>query len=115
MKLPNQKDAIVPREKIVDYLLSTSHRDGRHKAAFFCSFGFTAESWEDLANALLQHGVDHEIANEEDSLFGRRYVVDGIMAMPDGRTAMLRSVWFIETGTNVPRLVTAYPVRRKKR
>ncbi|MFN2196373.1 MAG: DUF6883 domain-containing protein [Candidatus Promineifilaceae bacterium] len=25
----------------------------------------------------------------------------------------MRSVWFIETGEEIPRLVTAYPLRRK--
>ena len=52
MKLPNHEQAVVPRAKIVDYLLSDSHRDGRHKAAFFKRFGYAAESWEGLAQAL---------------------------------------------------------------
>ncbi len=37
MKLPNRERAILPRERIRDYLLSDSHPDGRHKAAFFDS------------------------------------------------------------------------------
>jgi hypothetical protein len=39
MKLPNHEHALVPQEKITGYLLSLTHRDGRHKAAFFVSFG----------------------------------------------------------------------------
>ncbi len=48
MKLPNREKAFVPREKIVDYLLSFVHKDGRAKAEFFTRFGFASESWEVL-------------------------------------------------------------------
>jgi Domain of unknown function (DUF6883) len=40
MKLPYYEQVVVTREKVVDYLLSDTHRDGRHKAAFFNRFGF---------------------------------------------------------------------------
>jgi hypothetical protein len=111
VKLPNYQSATVPQEKITGYLLSATHRDGRHKAAFFTSFGFMPDSWQQLAAALLRHAADHEVAKEEDSPFGKRYVIEGIMKAPDGRTPLLRSVWFIETGADTPRFVTAYPLR----
>jgi hypothetical protein len=114
MKLPNHQVAAVPKEKIVDYLLSASHRDGRHKAAFFNSFGFSVDNWQAMAASLLQHAADHEIATEEESPFGKRYAVDGIMDMPDGRTATIRTVWFIEAGEATARFVTSYPLRRKR-
>ncbi len=52
MKLPNVERAVVTREKVIDYLLSDTHRDGRHKALFFKRFGFTIQKWEELASAL---------------------------------------------------------------
>jgi hypothetical protein len=30
--------------------------------------------------------------------------------MADGRDALLRTVWFIDTGADTPRFVTAYPL-----
>jgi len=111
VKLPNHEHASVPRAKVVDYLLSTTHRDGRHKAVFFGGFGFAPDYWQALAEALIRHAGDHEVATEEDSPFGVRYVVDGTMTMADGRDAMVRTVWFIDSGTDVPRFVTAYPLR----
>lgn len=111
MKLPNHEHATVPREKMVDYLLSTTHRDGRHKAVFFGGFGFMPDDWQALAEALIRHAGDHEVAKEENSPFGTRYVVDGTMTMADGRDALVRTVWFIDTETDVPRFVTAYPLR----
>jgi hypothetical protein len=109
MKLPNFEKAIIPREKITDYLLSPSHRDGRGKAAFFARFGFTAHLWQILAVALLQHAATHEVTKMEASSFGTRYVIEGNLETPDGRAPSVRVVWFIDIGEEIPRLVTAYP------
>ena len=70
MKLPNLESAVVPEEKIVGYLLSANHRDGRHKAAFFQRFGYSVNGWKLLANDLLKHAAIHEVAKVEDSPFG---------------------------------------------
>jgi hypothetical protein len=43
VKLPNADQARVEREKITEYLLSTSHPDGRSKAEFFSRFGFRVD------------------------------------------------------------------------
>lgn len=113
MKLPNHQHAVVPKAKITEYLLSTTHHDGRSKAEFFTRFGFSVSSWEGFAAALLRHVADHEVAKIENSLFGTRHVVEGILYTPDGRTPVVRSVWFIETGERIPRFVTAYPLKRE--
>lgn len=110
MKLPNGPSAVIPREKVRDYLLCATHPHGRSKAAFFTRFGFSAGSWDVLAMALLRHAADHVVAKTEASPFGTRYVVEGILTTPDARTPEVRSVWFIETGEQIPRFVTAYPV-----
>ncbi|MGH8489350.1 MAG: DUF6883 domain-containing protein, partial [Gammaproteobacteria bacterium] len=77
MKLPNVDAAVVAEDKITSYLLSPTHRDGRHKAAFFLGLGFAAEAWQSLAAALLRHAADHEVAKVESTPFGTRYVVEG--------------------------------------
>ncbi len=110
MRLPNYDKAIVPREKIVDYLLSFTHRDGRSKAIFFSGFGFSADAWQTLADALRRHAVANEVAKIEATPFGTRYVVEGELAAPDGRTPLVRVVWFVDTGEDAPRLATAYPL-----
>ena len=92
MKLPRHELALVPREKILDYLLSLTHSQGRHKAAFFASFGFSRENWESLAESLMRHVADHPVTKVETTPFGTRYVVEGIMEMADGRRPCVRSV-----------------------
>jgi hypothetical protein len=112
MKLPNAERAVVPQQKITGYLLSISHRDGHSKATFFLRFGFSANIWQELADALRQHAIDYEISGVEASPFGTRYVIEGMIISPDGRNPMIRSVWFIEAGEETPRFVTAYPLAR---
>jgi hypothetical protein len=111
VKIPNVAQAIVPERKMTDYLLSLTHRDGRSKATFFLRFGFTADEWEDLADALRRHAADYDIAEREDTPFGTSYAVEGRLLTPDGRSPQVRVVWFIETGETIPRLVTAYPLK----
>lgn len=112
MKLPNEHLAQVSREKIVNYLLSPTHRDGKGKHGFFMRFGFTEASWEQLANALRQHATDHNIISQDQTAFGGRYVIEGRLRCPDGRRPVIRTVWFIDSGSDTPRLVTAYPLER---
>jgi hypothetical protein len=59
--------------------------------------------------ALYEHATVHEIREIEQTPFGNRYVVEGRITSPDGRTPMIRSIWFVESGDVILRLVTAYP------
>jgi hypothetical protein len=102
VKLTNVERAEIPEEKITGYLLSITHRDGRHKAAFFIAHGFAAEDWETLANALRRHAAENEVAKTEQTPFGTRYIVEGPLTTPDGRNPMVRVVWFVERGETIP-------------
>ena len=112
MKLPNYENAVISETKITGYLLSTKHRDGRSKAEFFTRLGFSSDAREDLVKALLRHATENEVAKIEDSPFGTRYIIEGVLLAPNRRGAVVRSVWFIETGGEIPRFVTAYPLQR---
>lgn len=91
------------------YLLSFSHPDGKSKAVFFSSFGFSASRWEELALALRQHAAMNDVTEVESTAYGTKYVVEGPLLTPDGRNPEVRVVWFIERGDTTAHLVTAYP------
>ena len=110
MKLPNAANAIVEREKIVGYLLDAEHLIGGSKANFFGKFGFSADKWEVLADALRAHGQTHEVNQVRETGFGPRYEVEGTLTAPDGREPRVRSVWQLDKGAVAPRLITAYPL-----
>lgn len=110
MKLPNANKVAVERVKIVDYLLNPEHRYGASKARFFTKFGFRAEQWEQLAEALRHHGQTYEVKRIQETGFGPRYQVEGELNSPDGRSPHVRSVWQLDEGEVAPRLITAYPL-----
>lgn len=114
MKLPQFDRAIVARSKVVRYLLSSTHPEGRTKAVWFGRFGFKVGAWQVLARALRDHAWEQELESVEESVFGRRYTIAGPLRSPDGRTPTIRSVWFVEAGRTIPRLVTAYPAWRRR-
>ncbi len=113
--LPDAQLAIVEERKIADYLLSVSHPAGRAKAAFLRRHGFTPADWTVLRDALLSHARSVPVISAADTAFGRKYILEGPLAAPDGRAPRIRTVWFIEIGETAPRFVTAYPVRGARR
>ncbi len=112
MRLPNAQKAQIPEAKIAKYLLSTSHRAGKSKAAFFESFGFSVENWQDLAMALQEHALTNPVVATEETPFGMRYVIDGLLVAPNGGHLNIRSAWFIDRGEEEPRFITAHPLKR---
>lgn len=114
MQLGNAHLARVDRAKIVDYLLSASHPDGRGKAAFFIAFGFSSRRWELLRDALLAHARSQPVIRIVESEYGTRYTVEGSLETPSGRRPSVRTVWIMEVGSPGPRFVTAHPARRSQ-
>ena len=108
MSLPNAERAVVPPEKVRDYLLSLEHPVGSAKARFFAAPGFRRAEWQVLEAALRTHGQTGEAA-EGLSPYGRKFEVWGMLQGPGRREAAVVTVWIILRGEDVPRLVTAFP------
>jgi len=111
MKLPLANEAELPRAKIVAYLLDPNHRSGKSKARFFGGHGYAVERWQELAEALRRRAGENGVVKQEATPLGLRLVVEGSLTLRDGAVALIRSVWFIESGERVPRPATAYPIR----
>ena len=114
MKLPNASRAVVPVEKLVDYLLDETHPDGGSKAVFFRRAGFRPEAWGELAAALLLHATENDVASEEETEHGRKFVIEAVIAMPAGQRPLVRSIWVILRGEDTPRFVSAYPLASRR-
>lgn len=106
--LPWAERAQIERVKVVEYLLDATRSRG--KAAFFRGFGFTVEGWEVFAGALRRHGATYSVSSAVESAWGIRYSVDGPLETPSGRSPLVRTVWLLQKGADVPRLITAYPI-----
>lgn len=114
MKLPNPLSALVEREKITEYLLNPSHPDNGGKAAFFIALGFERENWEPFAAALRRLALNAHVSKYMETAYGKKYIVDGAIESPAGKMPVVRTVWIINQGADVARLVTAYPHERSE-
>src|ERR671926_1540281 len=75
----------VPKEKITLYILNENHKYGREKCRFFQSFGFSADEWQDLEDALMIHAQTNPTVSITETEFGLRYRVECSIVCPDGR------------------------------
>jgi hypothetical protein len=115
LNLPNANFATVAEQKIKGYLLNPAHPVGGPKAAFFLRFGFEADEWERLANALIKHAQQNEVHESQPTKYGTRYAIDGPLQTPDGTILNIRSAWYIDSGGDTPRFVTAHPLPKDER
>jgi hypothetical protein len=111
MKL-SARDAIIPMEKLVDYLLSPTHPEGSSKAAFLAGLGYSSHEWRQLEADLREQLVLDAVPGKV-SPFGRKYEILGLLTGPNGATAQVRTIWIILTDETRARLVTLIPEERR--
>ena len=109
MRLPGRERAYVPFAKLSGYLLSESHSVGRGKAKLFRGAGFNESNVSLLEQRLLEIAHSAEVSETVSSSHGTKYVVEGMLETPEGSFIRLLTVWIVDTGTDRPRFVTAYP------
>ncbi|MDP4199721.1 MAG: hypothetical protein Q8922_03860 [Bacteroidota bacterium] len=110
MKLPNVERAVVADSKLTEYLLSTTHAEGKEKAVVFFSRGFSVERLDELRQALLQVAQENPVTQSSETVHGMKFVVEGRLRTPNGLPLSLRTIWMIDRGGTIPRLISAYPL-----
>jgi len=109
MKMPNADQAIITEAKLRDYLLNPDHRRGGSKARLLHIFGYDRADWSRLGADIRTHHLDRKVDRATENDFGRRYEIVGPIITPCGRPLIIRTVWQIDRGTTVPRLITMRP------
>jgi len=109
MRLPNHDKAIIPKEKLTDYLLSEAHPVGRSKAHYFRSLGYSENSIAELSDGLLEIARENDVSETIDIEFGTKYIVKGSLRTPRDVLTEIITIWIIERGSDAPKFVTAYP------
>lgn len=75
MRLPSADEAVIPIEKLPDYLLSSQHPLGRFKATFFASLGYTEDDYAQLEADLRSQHLLLDAEEGEQSAYGRKFVI----------------------------------------
>jgi hypothetical protein len=108
MKLPNCERAFVAIAKLREHSLNLEHESGGHKAIVFRSaLGLTLDDAEWLRAELLRIARESEAVVGGYSPFGQKYLIDAELTF-NHQTAIVRTAWIIDNGTDFPRLVSCY-------
>ena len=108
MQLPNSERAIIAQEKLIDYVLNLRHKRGGSKARLLAQFGYTVDNWQQL-EADIRRGLATEVEVMRSTGYGIRYEIRITFQTPIALPLTVRTIWQIDEGTEVPRLLTLYP------
>lgn len=109
MKIPRADRAIIAPEKLRDYLLNPLHRRGGPKARLLISLGYRPEDWAQLERDLRLQHLTREVTAVSRAEYGVRFEIVAPLLTPTGARVDFRSVWQIDQGSDVARLITLYP------
>lgn len=106
--LPGFARAVLPAAKISGYVLNTEHPKGQHKARVIASaLGFTRDSADQFSQAIHAALPLSPAKARPPSPHGTMYSVDMRLTGPKG-SAIVRTGWIVEPGSDIPRLTSAY-------
>jgi hypothetical protein len=108
MRIPGAERPVVDDAKIRDYLLSPEHPVGGPKARFFKTLGFSRNDWM-AVQQIIAGFAEADAQLGKYTGFGQKYIVEGTIEGPGGRTASVVVVWIVLAAEDFPRFVTAYP------
>ncbi len=108
MQLPNRTLAVIAPDKLTNYLLNLRHERGGTKARLLAQFGYTVQDWRRL-EADIRRGLEAEATLMRPTDYGVRYEIRMTLQTPLGEPLTVRTIWQIDAGTEVPRLITLYP------
>ena len=109
VKLSNSQNALIAERKLRDYVLSSSHPTGKHKAKFLQRAGYEQKEWVILENDLREQHLTQDAQKKEKNSFGQKFIIKAPLTGPNGVRLMVTSVWIILNNENFPRFVTLIP------
>ena len=108
MPIPNADRAVIAAEKLSAYLLNPSHKRGGAKARLLLALGYQTAAPQVLESDLRVQHLSLDAARTSRNPYGLAYEIEGPIRTPSGRIVRFCSIWQIDSGSDVPRLITMY-------
>jgi hypothetical protein len=102
--LKNYDKAVIPLEKIRGYSL----REPNKARVFKSALGYTVNDAAELISNILANIGQYPAVDKGSNEYGARFRVDINLNGKNGRTAVVRTAWLYDNGSDIPRLVSAY-------
>lgn len=106
-RMPNAITASTSQNKIQGYLLNSNHPVGKNKAKVINSvLGYHYENWNILADKIFDAIQTTDVSKIIETSFGTKYEIPVEITGEKGRKLVLRTVWQVDKGSQIPRLIT---------
>ena len=109
MRIPNSEQAIIESSKLTEYLLNIDHKRGGAKAKLLIQFGYSIDNWEQLEADIRKFHLMQDVTVIKETDYGTRYEISSSLITPINRPLVVKTVWQIDIGTDIPRLITLVP------
>ena len=109
MRIPNSDRAVIESSKLTEYLLNIEHKRGGAKAKLPIQFGYSIDNWERLEADIRQFHLTQDVTVIKETDYGTRYEISTSLMTPVERPLVVKTVWQIDIGTDIPRLITLVP------
>jgi hypothetical protein len=100
------KDAIIPEEKIRDYLLVPQKKSD--KSQYLSLAGYSREEYWELLRDLREQVLPGESVFQQRNTFGDYYALHGRLTGPNGRRLGVVTIWLREMDGTI-RFLTLFP------
>ncbi len=116
IKLPNYKNAIIPKEKFTKYALDMNNPKGRNKAiAFEEALGYNINNANKLINNIRKNIDKFNAVKKEDKGFGQRYEILMTLVGENKKIANVKTGWIIDKETQETRLTSVYVTQKGRK
>jgi hypothetical protein len=104
------KDAVIPIEKVRDYLLKWIEKDD--KSGFLIRAGYSRDAYQQLIDDIREQLLPAEAILQERREDGELYRIRGILRGPNGRELRVRTVWIVCEEAK-PQFITLVPDKER--
>jgi hypothetical protein len=108
-KLPDVENVRIDARKIIDYALNPDNKSGANKAKVFESaLGYNHSNAEKLIAQLDEKISECTAIPGKIDEYGQRFTVDVLIVGVNGKEAVVRTGWILDTGARTPRMATLF-------
>lgn len=111
-RLPNHKNAVIPRNKLKNYILNPDKDPGKSK--FFNSIGYNMKNHDRLAQDIREGLRTNRAVSYGKNKYGHEaFEVSMNLGVNDKKETT--TGWQIDSGSKIPKFITAYPKKKRKK
>lgn len=99
------KNAIIAREKLTQYLLILLPKDDKSK--YLEKGGYSLDNWQQLEKDLREQILTLNAYPTKKTNYGQKYEIIGILNCPNGKQLKIKTIWIVRE--SLTQFVTLFP------